>query len=117
MGGQPHEILSLEEDPPADDPPRRIDQSEDGEAGDRLARSGLPDKPEHLAAVDLETHSVDGFDDALLGEEMGLEILDHESWMAHDALPHRSSRGFSTSRRRSPTMLMLKTRRTSRRPG
>ena len=30
-------------------------------------------------------------------------------WL-HRALAHRSSRGFSTSRRRSPTMLMLKTR-------
>ena len=35
---------------PRDDPAGRIDQAEDREAGDALARAGFADQPEHLAA-------------------------------------------------------------------
>ena len=67
---QPDEILALEQDAAADDPAGRIDEAEDREAGDRLARAGLADEPQHLAAADLEADAVDRLDDAPLGEEM-----------------------------------------------
>ena len=50
LGGKPDEILALEQDAPARHPARRIDEPEDREAGDRLARSGFADEPEHFAA-------------------------------------------------------------------
>ena len=61
---------------PADDAARRIDEAEDREAGDRLARAGFADQPEDFAARDLEADAVHRLDDALLGEEMRVEVFD-----------------------------------------
>ena len=77
-GGEPDEILAPEQDASADHPSGRIEEPQDRESGDRLARAGLPDEPQHFATTDLEAYAVHGLDDALLGEEMRLEILDPE---------------------------------------
>ena len=70
------EIASVEKHPAADDAPGRVDQPEDGEAGDRLAAAGLAHQPQHLAGLHLEAHAVDRAHHARRGEEVGFEILD-----------------------------------------
>src|SRR2546423_1760214 len=57
---------------------RRIDQPEQREAGDGLARAGFADDPEHFAAPDRERYAVDRFHDAGTGEEMDLQVFDGE---------------------------------------
>ena len=49
--GQLREVLALIQDRAADDAARRIDQADDGEAGDRLAGAGFADQAQHLAAA------------------------------------------------------------------
>ena len=49
---QRREVLALEQDRAADDAAGRIDQADDREAGDRLARAGFADQPQDLAARD-----------------------------------------------------------------
>src|SRR5207245_4957037 len=50
----------------------------DRETGDALAGAGLADDAERLALLDLEADSVDGLDDAVVGTEMSLEVIDLE---------------------------------------
>ena len=54
--------------------PGRIDQAQDREAGDGLARAGLADQPQHLAARDVEDHAVDRLHHAGAGEEMRAQV-------------------------------------------
>ena len=49
--GLPSKFLAVEPDRAARDPPRRVDEAEDGEPGDRFARPGFADEPQHLAAA------------------------------------------------------------------
>ena len=55
---------------PPDDAARRIDQADDREAGDGLARARLADQPQHLAGADVKLDAVDRLHHAGLGEEM-----------------------------------------------
>jgi hypothetical protein len=57
-------------------------QAEDRERGDGLAAARLAYDPQYLAAVDVEVDPVDGVDDAVAGEEMGLELIDFEQVLA-----------------------------------
>ena len=45
---------------PAHDAAGRLDQADDGGAGDRLAGPGLADHAKHLAGRDVEGDAVDG---------------------------------------------------------
>ena len=110
--GQPGNIAALEQDLAGHDPARRVDQAEQGEAGDGLARPALADQAHHLPALDGERHVVDGAYDPGAGEEMGGEAADGEGRRAH-----RRSRGFSTSRNWSPTRLMATIVMSSATPG
>ena len=87
-------------------------QAEHGEAGDRLAGAGFADQPQHLAAIDGKADAVDGPDETLAGGEGDCEIPDVE-----DRSAHLLSRGFSTSRSRSPTRLMATMATSSAMPG
>ena len=78
LGRAPDKVPALEQDFAASHAPRRVDQPEDGETGDRLARAGLADKSQNLAAADLEGHAVDRLGDTVAGEEMGGEVFDLE---------------------------------------
>src|SRR6476620_3025319 len=53
-------------------------QAHDRQAGDALAGAGLTDDPECLAFLDAEVDAVDGLDDAVVGLEVGLEVVDFE---------------------------------------
>ena len=48
-----------------------------------LPRPGLADDPERLAALDAERDAVDRLDDAVVGLEVDLEVLDLEQRLAH----------------------------------
>jgi hypothetical protein len=76
--GQADKIPALEQDAPTNHPPRRIDETEDREAGDRFSRSGFADEPEDFATSDFEADAIDGPDDALRCEEVRLQVLDTE---------------------------------------
>ncbi len=57
--------------------PGRIgDEPHDRECGDALAAAGLADEAEGLALFDVIRDAVDRVDDAVLGEELRLEIAD-----------------------------------------
>jgi hypothetical protein len=58
-------------------------QAQQGHRGHRLAGARLADDGQHLAAVERERHLVDRADDALLGDEGDLEVLDLEQPLAH----------------------------------
>jgi hypothetical protein len=75
---QLREVLALEQDLAGDDAAGRIDQPHHRKAGDRLARSGFPHKPEHLAAGHGEGDIVHRLHHASAGEEMGAEVADLE---------------------------------------
>jgi ABC-type dipeptide/oligopeptide/nickel transport system ATPase subunit len=74
----PEEVLPLEADPAGDLRVRSPRQPEDRHVRDALARARLTDDPEHLALGDLEREAVDRLDDALVGREVDLQVLDLE---------------------------------------
>ena len=84
-----------------------------GKPGDRLAGAGFADEPQHLAAVEVEGHAVDGGEHAFAGAEGDDEV----ARPARMGARHRASLGLSTSRRRSPTRLMATIAITSATPG
>ena len=70
------DIVALEEDLAGDDLARRAgDQAHDREPGHALAAARLADDAERFARHDVERDIVDRLDDAVLGLELGLEIL------------------------------------------
>ena len=58
LAGKVVDALALEADLAARDAPRALQQSDDGGAGDRLARTRFADDAQHLARRDLEAHVV-----------------------------------------------------------
>ena len=62
--GRPTSSSPAKPDRAFDDAARRIDQAEDRQAGDGLARARFADQPQHLAAADLEDDAVDRLGDA-----------------------------------------------------
>ena len=58
-------------------------QPHDRHRGHALARAGLADDAEHLAALELERDAVDGVNDAVLGRELDAEVLDLEQPLGH----------------------------------
>ncbi len=105
------EISSLEEDLPVHDAPGRIHQFENGKGRDGLAGPRFPGDPQHLSGVDAERNPLHGFHHAHPREKVCPEVFHHEC--LGPAFINRVtliswSRGLSTSRSRSPTMLMLK---------
>ena len=58
-------------------------EPEERHRGDALARAGLADDPQHLAALQLEADAVDGLDDSVLGGELDLQVLDLDQALGH----------------------------------
>ena len=56
----------------------RIDQADDGKAGDRFAGAGFADHAEHFALGDVEGNAVDRVQGAAAGDEFHLEISNRE---------------------------------------
>jgi len=78
-GGQVHEVPAVVEDLSLHDLAGGLrDQLHHAERGHRLAAAGLADHAERLALVDMQVHAVHGADDALVREEVRLEVLDFE---------------------------------------
>jgi hypothetical protein len=73
---KPQELLSFETDPPPGNPPRLVDEAQNGQGGDRLAAPALPHNPQNLSAESLETDAVDSLHDTFFRMEMDGQILD-----------------------------------------
>ncbi len=71
------DIVALEDDLAVDNlAGGRGDQAHEGERGDRLAAAGLADDAERFTRVQVKRDTIHGLDDAVLGEELRLEITD-----------------------------------------
>ncbi|MNH95957.1 hypothetical protein D3C73_486110 [compost metagenome] len=99
-----------------DDPAGFIDQADNREAGDRLSRSGFPDKAENLTGGQREGDAVDCLDLAPCAREPGAKIGDFQKWCS-GFFGHRRSLGLSWSRIWSPTRLSETMNRISATPG
>src|SRR4029453_11924783 len=77
------EILAAEQDLARDLGPRRADEAHDREERDALAGARFAHDAERLAGGDGERDAVDGLDDAVLGREMDLEVLDLQQRLRH----------------------------------
>src|ERR687889_1884704 len=80
---QAGEILAVQENLAACDPPWRLDQAENGVARHALAGTGLADEPQNTAAADLEADAVDGLQNAGPGLELRLKVSDAKNRIAH----------------------------------
>ena len=76
--GRAQQVLAVEAHRAGDAGVAGAGQAHHGERGDRLAGAGLADDPERLAAVDGVGDAVDGPDEAVLGLEVDLQVLDLE---------------------------------------
>jgi hypothetical protein len=108
---QADEFATLELDRARNDPPRRVDQTQDRKARDRLARSGLAHQPDDLPRMHVERHAVDRLYRAGGRREMRREPADFQQ------RAHRFSLGFNWSRTRSPTKLIATISTISATPG
>src|SRR6185503_12761311 len=90
------------------DASRRLDQADDGEAGERLAGARFAHHAEHLAWRDRERDAVHRDEGAPPGRELHPQVADLQD--------HRSF-GLSASRSQSPSRLTDSTRVTSASPG
>jgi hypothetical protein len=77
------QVHPVERDRPADARVARARQAHHGHRGHRLARAGLADDAQRLPALDRVADAVDGLDDAVLGLEMDLEVLDLQKGLGH----------------------------------
>ena len=120
--GHREEVAAREPDRALDDPAGPLDEPHDRERRDALAAPGLADDAQGLAVADPEADPVDGLDHAVLGEEVGPQVLDGEeiptvgAALGHQLVSIRW-RGSSASRRPSPRKLAASTTRTSVMPG
>ena len=83
LAGKLDDIDAIQENAPANDTSRRIDETHDRITGHRLARARFTDESHDLAAIDDERHVVDRLHDAGLREEMRVQALDEQYWFAH----------------------------------
>ena len=94
-------VAAVEGDAPLDDLARFGNEAEDGQGGYRLARAGLTDDADGLAAIDPEIDAVNRADSAAANEELGLEALDLQ-----ESRHYFLCLGSRASRRPSPMKLM-----------
>ena len=74
------DVVALEHDFARDDLAGRAgDQAHDRQAGHALAAAGFADDAERLTRHHVEGNIVDGLHHAILGHELGLEILDFQN--------------------------------------
>src|SRR5437016_2495886 len=90
------------------DAPRRLEQADDREPGDRLARAGLADDAEDFARCNGKRDVIQRGERAAPRRKFDFEVDDLED--------HRSF-GFRASRSQSPSRLTESTSTTSARPG
>ena len=70
------EVFALEPDFAVDDAAgRRRDEAQEGEGGDALAAAALADEADGLALVEVVADAVDRLDDAVVSEEVRLQVL------------------------------------------
>src|SRR5256886_33250 len=104
----PVDALPFEPDFARGEAPRGLEQSHDGEAGERLAGARLSHHPEHFAARHRERHVIDRDQRAAPRAELDPQVLrlkDHRSF------------GFRASRSQSPSRLTDSTSVTGAAPG
>src|SRR5262249_16024645 len=106
------QVLAVEARRAADARVLRAAQAHDGEHRDALARPGLAHDAEHLAVVDRVRNTVDGLDEAVLGLEVHLEVVDLEKW-AHEYRTRGSMKAYAMS----TTSLTRTMKKATRRPG
>ena len=70
------DALAFQQDLPAGDAARRLQQADDGRAGERLARAGLADHAQDLAGRDVEGDVVERAQRAAAAGKFDDEVLD-----------------------------------------
>ena len=70
------QVAAIEQDLAGHGAPRSFDEAHRRHRRDALAAARFADHPQRLTVPDLEADPVDGLDDAVLGEEVGLEAFD-----------------------------------------
>jgi hypothetical protein len=103
LGCRAHQFLAVEGDAAPGNAARWIDQPDDRESRDGLARSGFADQSEHFAACQVDRHVGHGGQHAVARREFGAQVAHGQQRGAH-----RASLGFRTSRSWSPTRLMAR---------
>ncbi len=83
VGRQVVDALAFEQDRAAGDPPRRLQQADDGIAGHRLAGTGLADHAQNLARHDVERHVVDRGQRAAPGRKLDPQVAHAEDGGGH----------------------------------
>ena len=76
------QVLPVQQDLARDLRALRVEQAEDGEVGDALARAGLAHDAERLAAPQREREAGDGVHDAVLRRELDREVAHFEEELA-----------------------------------
>src|SRR5262249_60073113 len=122
------QVAPVEQDLAAGDPARGLlDETEQRERRDALARPGLAHHPERLLSVEVERHAVHGAHEAVVGGELDGEVPDlekmsgavHRRGAAHSFGPPEPliACGSRASRSASPRQLTASTVSTIMRPG
>ena len=96
---------------PAGDAPGRLEQADDGGAGQRLAGARLADHAEDLARRDVERDVVEREQRAAPGRELDAQVADFEQ--RRIGMRYQRSFGLSASRSQSPSRLTASTISTS----
>ena len=104
--------LAVQQDLPADDPPRGSQKTADRRPRHRLAGPRFADDAQHLARGDLEGDVVERDQRAVPGRELGARFADLE-----ERFGHQRSFGLSASRSQSPSRLTDSTVAMRARPG
>src|SRR5471032_126242 len=111
------DALALEPDLARGDAAGRLEQADDGVAGQRLARARLAHHAQHLARRDVERYVVDGHQRAAPRREFDAKVLHLEQRRVVRGGNHQRSFGLRASRSQSPSRLTASTRAASVTPG
>ena len=104
--------FTCEADLTARDPPRRIQQADDGRTRQGFTSAGFTDDAQNLARGDRQTDAIKCSQEAAACGELNDQIVDFKEIHHH----HRK-RGLSASRSQSPSRLILKAMMISMAPG
>src|SRR5205814_6274638 len=90
VGRQVIDAPSAKPDFPRTDPSGRIDQADDGRAGERLARPGFADDAEHFARRNRQRYAIYRNQRSLTRWKLDAQILDCQQRVGHGAVTSTS---------------------------
>ena len=115
--GQVVDAPSFEPDLARGDAAGRLEQADDGVAGERLAGARFAHHAQNLAGGDVERHVVDRQQGAAPRRELDAQVLDLEQRRIVGRRGHQRSLGLRASRNQSPRRFTPSTRAASVMPG